>query len=106
MRLPQWSLCEDLSQYNSTLIGRKNQDALLNDVKKCMTLLARKYWKSAVPLFWDTRYIGVYIYLIYDTGVNPGGGGWGGCIPPPPPPTFLGGGMACTNIPPHFLKKR
>ena len=35
------------------------------------------------------------------TGVNPGE--MGGCIPPPP--TFLGGGMACTNIPPLFGDK-
>ena len=37
------------------------------------------------------------------TGVNPGGGGMGGIHPPPT--TFLGGGMACTNIPPLFEDK-
>ena len=35
--------------------------------------------------------------MFFSTGVNPGGGG--------DPPTFLGGGMACTNIPPLFEDK-
>ena len=40
------------------------------------------------------------IMYAHVTGVNPGGGGWGVY-----PPTFLGGGMACTNIPPLFEHK-